>query len=522
MELLRLLILLAVTELSGAHNTTVFQGMAGQSLQVSCPYNSLKHWGRRKAWCRQLDEGGPCQRVVSTHRSWILSFLTRRNGSTAIVDDALGGTLTITLRNLQAHDAGLYQCQSLYRDEADTLRKVLVEVLADPLDHLDPGDLWIPEESKGFKDIHVEPSISRSLSKEDMPFPPTSILFLLACIFLSKFLAAGALWAVAWRGQKLGTPLASEPHCGHDPGYQLQTLTGQGSAGTFPEVLQAPVGGSILVQCHYGLQDIKARKVWCRVLPEGCQTLVSSAVNRRASGGERMFLTDLGGGLLQVEMITLREEDAGEYGCVVEGATGPQTVHRVALDVLPPAPSLKEEETYKVGSLADGPSSDTVDSASPLEPSQDKSIPLIWGTMLLLSLLVVAVVLFAVMAKRKGNRLGVRGQPQSSGIPGMATSSVAHHISDSGLGLDLPSDIPYARLDSPPSFDNTTYSVPLDPPSEKSPPPAQSSSPPLLPKVLTCSKPVTYATVIFPGRDKVGGASREPAQDPLNGQMPPS
>lgn len=117
-------------ELSRAHNTTVFQGMAGRSLQVSCPYNSLKHWGRRKAWCRQLDEEGTCQRVVSTHRSWLLSFLKRWNGSTAIVDDALGGTLTITLRNLQAHDAGLYQCQSLYGDEADTLRKVLVEVLA--------------------------------------------------------------------------------------------------------------------------------------------------------------------------------------------------------------------------------------------------------------------------------------------------------------------------------------------------------------------------------------------------------
>ncbi|CAK7310554.1 Triggering receptor expressed on myeloid cells 2 [Vulpes lagopus] len=197
MELLWLLILLAVTELSGAHNTTVFQGMAGRSLQVSCPYNSLKHWGRRKAWCRQVDKEGPCQRVVSTHRSWLLSFLKRWNGSTAIVDDALGGTLTITLRNLQAHDAGLYQCQSLYGDEADTLRKVLVEVLADPLDHLDPGDLWIPEESKGFEDAHVEPSVS------------------------SKFLAASALWAAAWRGQKLGTPPASELDCSCDPGYQL-------------------------------------------------------------------------------------------------------------------------------------------------------------------------------------------------------------------------------------------------------------------------------------------------------------
>uniref|UniRef100_A0A8C7B1E6 Triggering receptor expressed on myeloid cells 2 n=1 Tax=Neovison vison TaxID=452646 RepID=A0A8C7B1E6_NEOVI len=172
MESLWLLILVAVTELSGAHNTTVFQGMAGRSLQVSCPYNSLKHWGRRKAWCRQLEAGGPCQRVVSTHRSWLLSFITRRNGSTAIVDDALGGTLTITLRNLQAHDAGLYQCQSLYGDEADTLRKVLVEVLVDPLDHLDAGDLWIDDESKSFEDIHVEPSISRP--PQGLPCPCVS------------------------------------------------------------------------------------------------------------------------------------------------------------------------------------------------------------------------------------------------------------------------------------------------------------------------------------------------------------
>lgn len=116
-------------ELSRARNTTVFQGLAGQSLRVSCPYDSLKHWGRRKAWCRQLGEEGLCQRVVSTHRSWLLSFLKRQNGSTAITDDALGGTLTITLRNLQVHDGGLYQCQSLRGSEADTLGKVLVEVL---------------------------------------------------------------------------------------------------------------------------------------------------------------------------------------------------------------------------------------------------------------------------------------------------------------------------------------------------------------------------------------------------------
>nr|XP_019607122.1 PREDICTED: triggering receptor expressed on myeloid cells 2 [Rhinolophus sinicus] len=226
MELLRLFILLSVTELSRAHNTTVFQVQAGQSLRVSCPYDSLKHWGRRKAWCRQLGEEGPCQRVVSTHSSWLLSFLKRQNGSTAIADDALGGTLTITLRNLQVHDAGLYQCQSLHGSEADTLRKVLVQVLADSPDLQDPDDVWVPEGSRSLEDVQVEHSISRSISEEEISFPPTSILFLLACIFLSKLLAASALWTAAWHGQKQRTPLASGPDCGPDPGYQLQPLTG--------------------------------------------------------------------------------------------------------------------------------------------------------------------------------------------------------------------------------------------------------------------------------------------------------
>nr|ABA38677.1 triggering receptor expressed on myeloid cells-like 1d [Mus musculus] len=40
----------------------------------------------------------------------------------------------------------------------------------------------------------------------------------------------------------------------------LLGLAGQGSADSHPEVLQAPVGSSILVQCHYRLQDVRALK----------------------------------------------------------------------------------------------------------------------------------------------------------------------------------------------------------------------------------------------------------------------
>ncbi|XP_055000666.1 triggering receptor expressed on myeloid cells 2 isoform X2 [Sorex araneus] len=160
MEVLWLFTLISAAELSKAHNTTVLQGTAGQSLQVLCPYNSLKHWGRRKAWCRQLGEEGSCQRVVSTHHSWLLSFLKRRNGSTAIVDDTLGGTLTVTLRDLQAQDSGLYQCQSLHGQEADTLRTVLVAVMANPTDHQEPGNIWSEEESESSGGPQVEHSIS--------------------------------------------------------------------------------------------------------------------------------------------------------------------------------------------------------------------------------------------------------------------------------------------------------------------------------------------------------------------------
>ncbi|XP_028622567.1 trem-like transcript 1 protein isoform X3 [Grammomys surdaster] len=216
----------------------------------------------------------------------------------------------------------------------------------------------------------------------------------------------------------------------------LLGTAGQGSADSHPEVLQAPVGSSILVQCHYRLQDVRAHKVWCRFLQEGCQPLVTSAVDRRAPGNERIFLTDMGGGLLQVEMVTLQEEDTGEYGCVVEGAAGPQTLHTVSLLVLPLVPgpeegeeTEEEKETYRTGtgSLLEDASLDPLASAGPPEfRRRENSIPLIWGVVLLLGLLVAAVVLFAVMARKKGNRPGVCGPSQSTGVSGMALLLIRH------------------------------------------------------------------------------------------------
>ncbi|GAB1301166.1 Trem-like transcript 1 protein [Apodemus speciosus] len=60
----------------------------------------------------------------------------------------------------------------------------------------------------------------------------------------------------------------------------------------------------------------------------------------------------------------------------------------------------------------------------------------------------------------------------------------------------------------------------LDPPSRKAP--ALPPQPPLPPKVLMSAKPVTYATVVFPGGDKGEVASCEPVQDLPNSHTPAS
>ncbi|XP_026239504.1 trem-like transcript 1 protein isoform X2 [Urocitellus parryii] len=143
----------------------------------------------------------------------------------------------------------------------------------------------------------------------------------------------------------------------------------------------------------------------------------------------------------------------------------------------------EEEETHKHGSLAEDPSLDPAGSASPWEPSQQKSIPLIWCAVSLLGLLVAAVVLFAVMTKKRGNRPDVCDQFPSQRVAGTGPSLVVHHIHDSGPAAGLPLDAPCARIDSSLSFDNAAYaSLPLDCPPGKPPSP---SSPPLPPKVLS-------------------------------------
>ncbi|XP_028925660.1 triggering receptor expressed on myeloid cells 2 isoform X1 [Ornithorhynchus anatinus] len=197
--LLLLLVLFSGSEL-GWTVPTVVTGVEGQTLSISCPYDRKVHWRRLKTWCRQ-GAGGQCQPVVSSHHSWF-SFMRKWNGSTGIMDDTLAGILTVTIQNLRRQDGGLYQCQSVHRGMAGTLRSVQVDVLDGP--SLEPrisGEPptileQSPEQALGPGQALIEHSVSRSPS-ELGDLLPANFLLLLTGLLVSKILTAMGLVTLA-------------------------------------------------------------------------------------------------------------------------------------------------------------------------------------------------------------------------------------------------------------------------------------------------------------------------------------
>ncbi|XP_072498134.1 trem-like transcript 1 protein isoform X2 [Notamacropus eugenii] len=282
-----------------------------------------------------------------------------------------------------------------------------------------------------------------------------------------------------------------------------------------PKMLQTIAGGSISLQCRYEPEDARARKVWCQFFSTRCQPLVTSVVDRRAPSSEKVHLTDLGEGLLEVVMDEVQLEDAGEYGCMVETTTGLRALGMFILKVSPSVSRQDKEdrEDYlgEIWTSAPVEYPSVSPSFSPGEPNQGHwSIPLVWGSALLLSLLLVAAVVLAVIIGRMGDKLNICGGSQSSEASAL----------DARMPAEEPSSVPYVKLETPPSLDDTTYTkLPLGPPTGKPPPPPPPTE--SEPQVHFSSKPVTYATVVFPPGAEGGEAPVQPAQEQTNLQNPP-
>uniref|UniRef100_A0A8D0H2Y1 Ig-like domain-containing protein n=1 Tax=Sphenodon punctatus TaxID=8508 RepID=A0A8D0H2Y1_SPHPU len=174
---------LSFPETCAAENVTVVYGVEGESISINCTYSPREHKWREKSWCKHISET-ECRHVVSARRFW-LEFLKKRNGTTSIADNIYKGVLTVTIKQLQKQDAGLYQCKTDFLGKTDTLQKVKVEVLG----------AGIPE-TEVLEEPRAAHTVSSSQAKDGF-----GLLFLVAGFLSAKFLAALLIFIIARRRQ---------------------------------------------------------------------------------------------------------------------------------------------------------------------------------------------------------------------------------------------------------------------------------------------------------------------------------
>ncbi|XP_070604980.1 triggering receptor expressed on myeloid cells 2-like isoform X2 [Erythrolamprus reginae] len=203
MKKLLYLISLVYLSVSTAEIITEVFGVEGEPVSINCSYNPEKNQWREKSWCKHISEA-TCQHVVSARR-FLLPFLKRRNGTTAIADNTQEGVLMVTINPLQKQDAGWYRCMTRFLGTVETLQKVKVNVLT----------------SIGDTDVQETPRILHSTSG----FPSNTgvnLTFLVAGFFGFKLLVAITILIIA-RSKKRTTGSESR---GANQHFHLQITTG--------------------------------------------------------------------------------------------------------------------------------------------------------------------------------------------------------------------------------------------------------------------------------------------------------
>ncbi|XP_027708824.1 trem-like transcript 4 protein [Vombatus ursinus] len=102
----------------------------GQTLRVSCSYNSQRNEESWKTWCKVREDGKVCDRLIT--RTSVLTW-QRGDPRTSLEDDTYSGNITITMSNLRVNDSGIYWCgiHDSVRNAIDILRIIRLEVSPD-------------------------------------------------------------------------------------------------------------------------------------------------------------------------------------------------------------------------------------------------------------------------------------------------------------------------------------------------------------------------------------------------------
>uniref|UniRef100_A0A8C3XMP9 Ig-like domain-containing protein n=1 Tax=Chelydra serpentina TaxID=8475 RepID=A0A8C3XMP9_CHESE len=110
----------------------------GQNLSIQCPYNT-QYFKEKKAWCRSTVQND-CEVLVNTEHGFLRYQNKAQEGRARIHDDTQKGIVTITMENLQVHDAGVYWCAH-YRPP-NLYRIIEVELAVTKGEYLLVGKMW--------------------------------------------------------------------------------------------------------------------------------------------------------------------------------------------------------------------------------------------------------------------------------------------------------------------------------------------------------------------------------------------
>ncbi|KAM6163525.1 polymeric immunoglobulin receptor-like [Rhynchocyon petersi] len=330
-------------------------GTTGGSVNVQCQYEEV-YKGYNKYWCRGKYDTA-CNKIVETEGE----AKEKRNGRVTIRDHAENLTLTVTMENLNADDAGSYWCRIQTVWILDVLSydpsvnvnvsvwpgcvtlsgpRVVMGTEGGPLSvqcryaekYKDNDKYWCREPSVRPCDKIVRTSKSereKQRGRVSIRDDPAQLSFTVTMTHLTAE-DEGVYWCGIF------VTLISDPKL-LDPTFPVAVLVFPGcSTMRGPSAVTGREGGSLTVKCDYDPGYEKYVKWWCRGAAWGpCRILVKTTGSEQEVKNDRISIKDCQEDrTFTVIMELLRKDDADVYWCGIE-KTGTDLGAKVKVSVDP-------------------------------------------------------------------------------------------------------------------------------------------------------------------------------------------
>ncbi|CAN0141773.1 unnamed protein product [Rangifer tarandus platyrhynchus] len=357
--LLPALLLLVIPGSSAISGPRAERGVEQASLTVRCRYDP-GYESYLKWWCRGADWGS-CRIMVKTTGS----EKEVKKGRMSIRDNQKDRSFTVTMEKLRLDDSDTYWCGL---EKVGTDLGSRVEVTIDPA-----PTVSIPTPATSTSATSNANMLTAPVAPEEnqgqLPLPG-SVHFLLL-VFLKVPLLLGLLGAVLWVNRPLrssgGEPQENQQppwsstlsrekdpqteekgiscrHLERSPGDRatrlpaaLLLLCVPGCLSlSGPQTVTGIVGGSLSVECQYQEALVDNIKYWCKHPCVSPWKIVETRESERKVRRGRVSIRDRPASLtFTVTLKSLREEDAGTYGCGIYVPFSVDPTFQVEVSVIP-------------------------------------------------------------------------------------------------------------------------------------------------------------------------------------------